>query len=57
MTQGKLSKLDIWILVVLSLALSSCGGRKGAIPASPLLVAGDNHTVAIKADGTLWTWG
>jgi hypothetical protein len=31
--------------------------REGASPPSPLLVAGDNHTVALRADGTLWVCG
>ena len=57
MRPDRSSKLAIWILVVLSPVLSSCGGRNDATPALPLLAAGDNHTVAIKADGTLWAWG
>ena len=43
--------------MTLSLTLTSCGGREEAGPTSPLLVAGGNHTVALKKDGTLWAWG
>jgi len=57
MMQDRFQKLAIWILMTLSLALTSCGGREGASPTSPLLVAGGNHTVTIKKDGTLWAWG
>src|SRR5512135_2005937 len=57
MRQNRFPKLAVWTLVVFSPALSSCGGRDRATPALPMLAAGDNHTVAIKTDGTLWAWG
>jgi len=50
-------RLATWSVVAAFVALTSCGGREGASPALPLLVAGDAHSVAIKADGTLWAWG
>jgi len=50
-------ELAAWILVALSLGLTSCGGGGGARTVLPQLVAGDSHTVAIKANGTLWAWG
>jgi alpha-tubulin suppressor-like RCC1 family protein len=54
---GRFLRIAVWVLVTLSLALTSCGGRDRASPTSPLLVAGDNHSVAMKKDGTLWAWG
>ena len=54
---GRFSGFAISVLVIFPLALTSCGGREGAAPALPLLAAGDNHTAAIKKDGTLWAWG
>jgi alpha-tubulin suppressor-like RCC1 family protein len=55
--QDRILKLVLWVLVTLSLGLTSCGGREEACPTSPLLVAGDAHPIAIKNDGTLWIWG
>jgi alpha-tubulin suppressor-like RCC1 family protein len=52
-----IDRLAAGIIVTFSLALTSCGGGGGARPALPQLVAGDAHTVAIKANGTLWAWG
>jgi len=52
-----LERCAAWILVTFSLVLTSCGGGEGARLALPQLVAGDAHTVAIKANGTLWAWG
>jgi len=57
MTQDRFLRLATSLLVTFSLVLTSCGGREGASPALLLLIAGDNHILAIKKDGTLWAWG
>jgi hypothetical protein len=57
MMQDGFSKLAVSGLVTLSLAPTTLGGREGASPSSPVLIAGDTHAAAIKKDGTLWAWG
>jgi len=61
------ARLCGWIATILVMAsLSGCGGGGSsdaptAPPVQPTgfvaIAAGATHSVAIKADGSLWTWG
>ena len=52
-------------LVLLSLLSTGCGGNGGATAPTPpvlrnlehRLAAGDSHSVALDADGNIWSWG
>jgi len=45
-------------LMILTLCLLAvCGQAAASWAANPKIVAGGNHTVALRSDGTIWAWG
>lgn len=40
-----------------SIAVSACSSRTGLVRAVASVAAGYGHTVALRIDGTVWTWG
>lgn len=52
--QGKILHIFIFLLLIASVMISSpCSLWAGWTK----ILAGDHHTLAIKDDGTLWSWG
>ena len=45
------------LTIILTFALSSCGVDLDSDDGIKTMVAGGNHTLALKNDGTVWAWG
>ena len=45
--------------IVVTVKRPDAPGALGPVPSftAPMVVSGDNFTVALRADGTVWTWG
>ena len=43
------------LLLLLSFPLANIGAQDSNV--TPMIAGGDNHTVALKEDGTVWAWG
>ena len=43
--------------MIIALAIMMTGFSTPACAVMPQLAAGSNHTVALRNDGTVWTWG
>ncbi len=49
---------DFWLWVAVAVIIPLCCPAMGAIaPPRSLIAGGDNHTLAIRKDGSLWAWG
>jgi len=54
---GSTRNLVISLLTLTIIFISSCGVDLDDDDGVRTMAAGSNHTVAIKNDGTLWSWG
>ena len=52
----KLRYFCLWT-VVLALTLIFFAATGAAAAIKPTIAAGDNHTLALQKDGSLWVWG
>ena len=56
-------KISILLIIIFTITLSlpsyifQANEAKATITITPMLAGGSAHTLALKADGTVWSWG